>query len=66
MKTKTVAVAKPVKTVAVTAKKTLSPAQRSEVSRRAANAAWKTMHSAAYKRAAAKSPKAVAAFLASR
>jgi hypothetical protein len=51
---------------AVPVKKHLSSAQRSEVSRRAANKAWATMNSAKYKKAAAKSPAAVKAYLESR
>ncbi len=48
------------------AKKHLSHAQRSAISRRAAANAWKTMRSKAYIRAANKSKKAVQTFLANR
>jgi hypothetical protein len=51
---------------AVPAKKLLTAAQRSEVSRRAAQAAWRTMHSKAYQSAAKKSPAAVQSYLANR
>lgn len=44
----------------------LTHKQRSEISRKAARKAWKTMHSAAYIRAAKKSESAVKKFLASR
>lgn len=47
-------------------KQLLSQSQRAEVAKQAAAKAWRTMQSKAYQRAAAKSPKAVQTFLASR
>lgn len=56
------------KTATKSAKKSsaMSHARRSEIARKAAKSAWKTMNSAAYKRAAAKSKKAVQTYLANR
>lgn len=42
---------------------TLSAARRSAIARKAAQSAWKTMHSTAYQRAAKKGRKAVQSFL---